>query len=250
MVATILLVAGLISMEKKITPRLLPSLGFWKMNGLRAVAENEPALWKQMHRVIDRHKSQKTKSKFINNTLKYHDMGISRWDKKEAVAVGLTLIELMQQHTGIIQIVTCKDARGKSYTYIRPTDEILKWMRDGHEEASIMFPVWCFRRTTCRLKNLFIGGYAAPNMWHRPLVKTQDAAYLEELAVTEMDSVYRAVSASEIPARYHTVAATLQWAWDKARLRWTSGWRITNSPTNLWILMQRRGKKAVRRNAA
>ena len=209
-----------ISMEKKITPtaaaiaRLLEDeLVF------RAVAEQEPALWKQMHRVIDRHKSQKTKSKFINQTLKYHDMGLSRWDKRDAVAVGLTLIELMQQYTGIIQIVTRKDHRGKSYTYVQPTQSVLKWMKDGHESAEIMFPVWLPSvERPVDWNNPFIGGYAAINIRHRPLVKTQDAAYLEELGETPMTDVYGAVNTLQrVPVRYHTtVAAALNWAWDKA----------------------------------
>ena len=209
-----------ISMEKKITPtaaaiaRLLEDELIF-----RAVAEQEPALWKQMHRVIDRHKSQKTKSKFINQTLKYHEMGISRWDKKDAVAVGLTLIELMQMYTGIIEINTRKDNRGKSYTYLRATDDIMEWMRKGHEEAEVLFPVWLPSvDRPVDWANPFIGGYAAINIRHRPLVKTQDAAYLEELGVTPMDDVYKAVNTLQrVPVRYHgTVAAAVQWAWDKA----------------------------------
>ena len=88
----------------------------------------------------------------------------------------------MQQYTGIIQIVTRKDHRGKSYTYVQPTQSVLKWMKDGHESAEIMFPVWLPSvERPVDWNNPFIGGYAAIKIRHRPLVKTQDAAYLEEL---------------------------------------------------------------------
>ena len=162
----------------------------------RTIKDTEPALWSQIHRNLDRFKSQKTKSKFINKTLRYHEICLPQWDRKDAASVGLTLIELLRQSTAIIDILTRKDSTGKSYTIIRPTDELLRWMKDTHEHNECLSPVWLpMVERPVDWNNPYIGGYQSTNVRRRPLVKTQDAPYLEELMLTEMPDVYASVNA-------------------------------------------------------
>ena len=161
----------------------------------RTLKEEEPALWNQIHRNLDRYKSQKTKSKFINKTAKYHKIVLPQWDRREAASVGLTLIELLKQSTGIIEIITRRDPNGKSFTILRPTDELLLWMKETHEHNSCLFPVWLpMVETPVDWSNPYIGGYQSTNIRRRPLVKTLDPSYLEELALVDMPEVYSAVN--------------------------------------------------------
>lgn len=161
----------------------------------RTLKEEEPALWNQIHRTLDRFKSQKTKSKFINKTAKYHKIVLPQWDRRVAASVGLTLIELLRQSTGIIDVITRKDPNGKSFTILRPTDELLKWMKETHEYNSCLSPVWLpMVETPVDWMNPYIGGYQSANIRRRPLVKTLDPNYLEELALVDMPNVYKAIN--------------------------------------------------------
>jgi DNA-directed RNA polymerase, mitochondrial len=161
----------------------------------REVKTDHPALWQQIHRVLDRFKSQKTKSKFINKTLKFHDLVLPSWDRKLAASVGLTCIEVLRQSTGIIETITRRDAQGKTYTSIKPTDALLDWMSKAHEFNEALSPVWLPTvETPMDWDNPYIGGYSSASFRRRPLVKTEDKEYLEELANADMPLVYRALN--------------------------------------------------------
>ena len=161
----------------------------------RRLKEEEPALWQQMNRVLGKTKSSKTRSKFINNSMRFHKIVLAQWDLKDATAVGLTVIELMRQATGLIDIKTRTDIRGKSYTYIQPTDDVMRWMRDCHEYNELLNPVWLpMVETPVDWNNPYIGGYPATNHRRRPLIKTSDSAYLEELAETDLSDMYSAIN--------------------------------------------------------
>jgi len=161
----------------------------------RQLKRDEPALWNQMNRVLDRFKSNKTKSKFINNTARFHEIVLPTWDRKVAAAVGLTCIELMRQATGIIEILTRTDINGKSYTYIRPTDALLRWIKNTHEYNEALNPVWLpMVEKPIPWNNPYIGGYQSTSHRRRPLIKTTDASYLEEVSLTDMSEVYSAVN--------------------------------------------------------
>ena len=184
----------------------------------RKIKEEEPALWQQINRVLDRFKSQKTKSKFINKTIKFHDLVVPSWDRKVAASVGLTCIELMRQSTGIIDVKTRRDARGKAYTSIRPTDELMSWIKKSHEYNEALSPVWLpMVEKPIDWNNPYIGGYKSLSFKRRPLVKTFDIPYLEDLAGTEMPEVYSAVNTVQNTG-YRIdgqMAELLRHCWDK-----------------------------------
>mgnify|MGYP003134757901 FL=1 len=161
----------------------------------RKVKKDEPALWQQIHRVLDRFKSQKTKSKFINKTLRFHELVLPQWDRKTAASVGLTCIELMRQATGLIDIVTKRDAQGKSYTCIRPTDDLMRWMKDAHDYNESLSPVWLpMVEKPIEWNNPYIGGYKSLSFRRRPLIKTFDTDYIEEVGDCYMPQVYEAIN--------------------------------------------------------
>jgi len=161
----------------------------------RRIRDEEPALWNQINRVLDRKKSQKTKSKFINNTIRFHELVIPTWSREEAASVGLTCIELLRQSTGIVETITRRDPQGRSYTIVRPTDELMEWMKNAHEYRESLNPVWLPTvETPVDWNNPYIGGYHSMAFRRRPLVKTLDKAYLEELGECEMPAVYAAIN--------------------------------------------------------
>ena len=158
----------------------------------RQLKEEHPSLWTQIQRSLDKYKSAETKSRFVNKTLKYHDLVMHSWDRKVSISVGLTCIELMRQSTGVIDVVTRKDPRGKSYTSVVPSDDLLKWLKDSHSYNEILNPVWLpMVERPVDWNNPWIGGYQSASMPRRPLVKTDDKAYLEELALSPMSEIYK-----------------------------------------------------------
>lgn len=161
----------------------------------RKIKAEEPALWNQINRVLDRYKSQKTKSKFINRTIKFHKVVVPQWSRQEAASVGLTCIELLRQSTGIIETITRRDAQGRSYTIVRPTDELMAWMKNSHEFKEALNPVWLpMVEKPVDWNNVYIGGYHSINYRRRPLIKTHDVSYLEEANQSEMPEVYGGVN--------------------------------------------------------
>ena len=185
-----------ISIERKIAS-LSVSIGRLMEDEIRfrELKATQPALWQQIHRTLDRYKSQATKSKFINNTIKFHDLVLPKWDRKTAASVGMTCIELMKQATGIIEIKTCRDAAGKSYTIVKPTDDLLDWMKQAHDYNEGLSPVWMPTVVApMEWTNPFIGGYHVEATRRRPLIKTYDSDYLDEVADAEMPQVYAALN--------------------------------------------------------
>lgn len=186
-----------ISIDRKIAS-LAVSIGRLIEDEIRftQLKKQHPALWQQMHRVLDRFKSQKTKSKFINNTVRFHSIVLPSWDRKVAGSVGLTCIELMRQATGIVELVTARDSHGKSYSILKPTNGLLEWMEKAHDYNEDLSPVWLpMVERPMEWTNPFIGGYTySDTQRRRPLVKTYDKQYLDELADCDLSSVYSAVN--------------------------------------------------------
>lgn len=185
----------------------------------RKLKEEHPALWQQIHRTLDRFKSQKTKSKFINKTVKFHDVVLPSWDRKAAASVGLTCIELMRQSTGVVELYTRRDVKGKSYTSLRPTEELNKWIASAHEYNEELSPVWLPTVVTpMAWDNPYIGGYPSESFRRRPLVKTFDKKYLEEMADLDMPFVYNALNIIQ-GTGYRVdsqLAGLLQHCWDRS----------------------------------
>lgn len=161
----------------------------------RHIKDNEPALWEQIQRSIDKFKSSNTKSKFINKTIKYHDIVLPSWDRKVSVSVGLTCIELFRQATGVIDIITRTDRRGKAYTIVLPTDDLINWFKNSHEFNEALSPVWMpMVERPVDWTNPYIGGYQSTSIRRRPLIKTYDKNYLDELAACDIGEIYKSAN--------------------------------------------------------
>lgn len=153
-------------------------------------------LWAQMNRVLDRYKSAKNKAKFINKTLKFHDIVMPRWTTDERIRVGVVCLELMRQSTGLIEIVARKDQHGKSLQWVQPSDDLREWFKGAHAHLEMLNPVQLpMCETPMPWTNVFIGGYQSDVIRRRPLLKTTDKTHLDTAAVADMPKVYRAINA-------------------------------------------------------
>ena len=161
----------------------------------RKIKDEEPALWQHIHRNVDKHRSYETKAKFIKNTARFHDFRFESWPKKEAVAVGMVCIELLKQSTGIIDVTTRSDTKGRAFTLIRPTEDLLEWLKNSHERSELLRPIFLpMVEDPVDWGPGKEGGYLHTSFRSRGLVKTNDRGYAEQLNLLDMPKVYETLN--------------------------------------------------------
>lgn len=162
---------------------------------LQDLAENNPDFLKTIQKKTFKSVGQKFKRQFAREAAKAVDLVTKRWSKADALAVGLLCIETLATQTGIIDIVTKLNARGRRYCVIQPSKDIKKWIKDCHEYHETLEPMFLpMIERPLEWNNPWIGGYASLEWKPRPLVKSRSKAYQQSLSSSLSSSVYDAVN--------------------------------------------------------
>jgi len=152
-------------------------------------------LWRQLNREVATNKSPAERNRFIIDSLKDHGIYEEPWGRREGIRVGLVLIDLFMQYTGLIKTVTYKEYKNKSKTRVVPSDSYTEWLKKFDDHNSPMNPVWLpMVRTPIDWNNIYIGGYNDPRLQFRPLVKTRNTENLEKTGEYNLDKIYKAVN--------------------------------------------------------
>tara|TARA_Y100001972_G_scaffold128901_1_gene192548 strand:+ start:2817 stop:5198 length:2382 start_codon:yes stop_codon:yes gene_type:complete len=157
----------------------------------RKIQEEEPELWKSLFNRTKKHGGYVQKRRFIHKSAKAAGVVLPRWTGKVACSVGLVLVELMKEATGLIEIKTINTLFNRSTTMVMATDDLLDWIKKAHGHHEILSPV--FLPTVVKpmpWQSIYIGGYHSDEVRRRPLVKSYDKKFLEELNNTDMPAVY------------------------------------------------------------
>ena len=109
---------------------------------LTDLADNNPDFLRQVQKKTFKSVGQKFKRRFARDAAKAVDLVTQRWAKADALAVGLLLVEMVASRTGIIDIVTKLNARGRRYCVIQPSKDIRKWIKDCHEYHETLEPMF------------------------------------------------------------------------------------------------------------
>ena len=119
---------------------------------------------------------------------------------KDALLVGMKLIELFVEATGLVELVTVAE-RGKRHLLIAGNQKGLDWLTKAHDSAALYQPVlmpmvvpprpWTTPRD---------GGYLTDIGGRADLVRTRNRAYKRELALVDMPNVYQALNAIQATA--------------------------------------------------
>lgn len=115
------------------------------------------------------------------------------WDKETKLRVGMKLIELVVEYTGLIELVTVSEGKNSSVHYVMGTQMARDWMAKQHEHCQLLSP-------------LHLPMLCKPNEWETPLaggyfthqmnmVKTPNKNYLSELEHHDMPIVYSGLNA-------------------------------------------------------
>lgn len=158
-----------------------------------------PQYWGAVQRAIKDVANQR-KPRALIKCMKKAPIHWERWSSESRVQIGMLLIELFMDSTGLIEQVLLPHvsmgrARGRNMAYIRPTDETQKWLSEEHEAHSARFPLYL--PTTAPPVDWGdgdTGGYPVNIFMRWPLVKqTQSETYMTPTP-EQMPAVYSGVN--------------------------------------------------------
>mgnify|MGYP003325466158 CR=1 FL=1 len=162
---------------------------------LAELAEEQPDFLRTIQKKTFKRVGQKFKRRFAREAAKAVDLVTKRWTKSDALAVGLLLIELLSKSTGIVEIITKLNARGRRYCVIQASKDIREWVKSCHEYHETLEPMFLpMIAKPLEWRNPWIGGYASMEWKPRPLVKSRSKVYQASLATSMPAAVYSAVN--------------------------------------------------------
>jgi len=161
----------------------------------RFVQETEPGLWKDVNKTLGSQPSEVARMALIRRYARYAELTTPRWPTRDKAAIGLVMIELMRQHTGVIDIRNKKNILGKDITLVRGTDEFLDWMTKSHRASEILRPVYMPMVSVPRdWVSVQAGGYTGEAFLLKPLVKSVRKQSLQTLDDQGIPKVLQAVN--------------------------------------------------------
>ena len=148
----------------------------------REMREKHPDIWRHNAKQIKKIPGYETKRRYLQNSERYVELQFDKWPRTDKLKVGVVLVELMRSATGIIDIETRTGLMGKTYTYVRPTDDLVDWMKKAHKYSEDLSPIFLpMIEPPEDWQDVYSGGYKTDFVAPRPMVKTQDKTHLDDL---------------------------------------------------------------------
>lgn len=120
------------------------------------------------------------------------------WPAKDLMLIGTKMIELIIEHTGLVEIRHDSTARNQTMVRLAPTEETLKWIDRRNSAAELLDPIYAPMLVPPRdWTTPFDGGYLTRTVKPIRMVKTRSRGYLDELANTDMPVVYSAINGAQ-----------------------------------------------------
>jgi DNA-directed RNA polymerase len=120
------------------------------------------------------------------------------WPARDQVIVGMKLIEIMVETTGLVNVRTRTREKKREERVVEATPETMEWLNEEHNRSAMLSPTYL--PTIIPPKpwtSPFTGGYWTDRVRRLALVKTYSKEYLAELSEHEMPDVYDAVNAMQ-----------------------------------------------------
>jgi len=141
----------------------------------------------------------------------------AEWPADVRVKVGVKLIEIAVERTGLFELVRNSEGVNNTQLYVVAAPETLEWMSTENARLEPLSPVYLPTLVPPRpWTSPKAGGYWSGRVRHLRLVKTGNMPYLAELENCDMGEVYSAVNAMQetawtINRKVHDVMVEL---WD------------------------------------
>ena len=159
---------------------------------LRQIKEADPTLWKMVTKSIGMH-TPKKKAELLRRAANRNALDVKPWLLMERVQAGIVMLDLVHQHSGIIEVKNIKDGK-KTQTIILARDEFISWMEQADKANEEMRPYYLPTANPKDWVSVFEGGYSHPGL-AAPLVKTRCDDHLQLLAEADLSKELRAVNA-------------------------------------------------------
>ena len=127
----------------------------------------------------------------FNKRLDFH---IPQWTKTECFQVGMVLLELFIQTTGLVNVVK-RIKKGKMIKYIEPANELTECIENLNCKLEVLQPFYL--PMICPPKDwtgVFDGGYISPYLRKNKLIKNNDKSYIKKITDLKMPLVYSAIN--------------------------------------------------------
>ena len=137
-------------------------------------------------------------SRVLIHNMKARGVDPEDWPAKDQVRVGVKLIEIMVETTGLVEMITRPVDVKREETVVVATEQTVEWLDEEHNRCSMLSPTYL--PTVIPPKpwtSPYSGGYWTPRVRRLALIKTYSKRYLEELSEQEMPEVYDAVNAMQ-----------------------------------------------------
>ena len=184
----------------------------------RDIRREDPLLFAHHIEQTKKKRGYDSKRRHMNNLERLVDLNFSKWSNAVRVKVGMVLIELMKQSTGLIEIETRTGLLGKKDTFVRPTNYLLEWMKTAHKEGEDLYPVYLpMVAPPTEWTNIWNGGYRTVHIHRRPIIKSDDRAYLSEVAASDISEPMSAINVLQnVPWRINTkVYECMKYCWER-----------------------------------
>ena len=142
------------------------------------------------------------------------------WTKRDRIACGMTLVELLRVTTGLVEYNYIREKRRRSHTrFVVPSPATLEWMENFNTYHSLMLPFWLPSvELPMDWKTVWEGGYRTegttlPNV---TLIKTPDKNFLRSINPKDLAEPIKAINLIQrTPWQINeNVLDLVTWAWD------------------------------------
>lgn len=158
----------------------------------RDFKKTHPKLFKAVAEQVKTSSSDHYRSTVLHLARRRSGVADKGWDKETKLKIGVKLMEMAIESTGLVEINTVQEGPNHTVHYLMGTPKTLEWLEKQHGHCQVLSP-------------LYLPMVCKPNPWVAPkvggymtvkldMVKTPNKNYLEELAHVDMPIVYGALN--------------------------------------------------------
>lgn len=166
----------------------------------RAFRGEAAGLFTVAHRRVKHSGDYRYKSRVLTHAANRAGIQWEAWPQSDCVHLGLRLIDIMIETTGLVEKTT-RTTRRRSKVSIAPTESATDWIDQRHARCELLSPMYL--PTVIPPKpwtGAYSGGYHTPAVRPLTLVKTANKPYLAELDSHDMPDVLASINAVQATA--------------------------------------------------
>jgi len=178
--------------------------------------ENKPLYKAVLKDIESRSSNYRYKRRKLFESAKRDGVVWKKWSKEHRLHVGIFLLGLIIEETGIVEKRTLVK-KNKKQDHLVPTKKTLEFIKDRNTNLEVLTPDYYPCVITPRhWTTVYGGGYHTEHIAPYPLIKTRNKKYLEEIKNRPMEMVYGSINAmQETPYKVNKkILEVLEQCWD------------------------------------